>query len=343
MVGDIKKKKETSWSFSTFFNIDETLGAAATSEIDQPLRTLFESAFGKEETSPHLKYTTAKNPDLCFSLDEVGDKWARISRGAFVDGVTLSFPGDGEAQAEWSGSARDAFFVGIGKSTTANTTNTVTLQTGEGQSFRVGAPVMLVKADGVTRSGDTPAGSARLVTAIAGDVVTLSGAPLTDADGSSDPVYLSYYEPAAPTAINNPVTGLVGSMSIAGLNLSAFRGATVTVANNHEKYNYYFGTDGLDGNIFAPAGKVANTVKIDMNVNAEVIRMFNRIQDFQAQNVTIVLGSASGRRLEINCPKVAFATPEIPVPETGSVMVSFEGPAQAASADAADEIAVEFK
>jgi hypothetical protein len=173
--------------------------------------------------------------------------------------------------------------------------------------------------------------------------VTLSGAPLADADGSTDPVYLSYYEPDAPVGINNPVTGLVGSMAIAGVNLSAFRGATVTLANNHEKSDYYFGTDGLAGQIFVPAAKVSNTVKIDMNVNAEVIRLFNRIQDFEAQDVSIVLGEATGRRLEIRCPKVAFSTPEIPVPDTGSVVVSFEGPALAASADAANEIAVEFK
>jgi hypothetical protein len=339
----IKKKKETSFSLSTYFNIDESLGAASTAQIDTPLRLIFESCFGKEETSPHLKYTTAKDPNITFSLYEVGDFWCRQSRGAFVEGCTMNFPGDGEATMEWTGNAKDAFMVGIGKSTVSNATNTVTLQAGEGKSFRVGAAVMLVKADGVTRSSDTPAGSGRYVTAINGDVVTLSGATLADADGATSPVYLSYYEPAAPAGINNPVTGLVGSMALAGVSIASFKGATITVTNSHELRNADFGADGLGGSLFVPGGKVTNQVKVDTNVNAEVVRLFNRIQDFEAQDFSLILGSAGGRHLEVKCPKVSFSIPSFDTPETGSVVISFEGPALQTGYDAADEISIEFK
>ncbi len=339
----IKKKKETSFSISTYFNIDESLGAASAAEVDSPIRLFFESCFGKEETSPNLKYTTAKAPDVTFSLYEVGDFWCRQSRGAFIEGCTLNFPGDGEATAEWTGNARDAFMVGIGKSTVDNSSNVVTLQAGEGKSFRVGAAVMLVKADGLTRSSDTPAGSGRYVTAISGDQVTLSGAPLMDADGSESPVYLCYYEPAAPVGINNPVTGLVGSMSLAGVNISSFRGATITVTNSHELRNSEFGSAGLGGTLFVPGGKVTNQVKVDTNVNAEVIRLFNRVQDFEAQNFSLILGDAAGRHLAISCPKVSFSIPSFDTPETGSVVISFEGPALQTTYDSADEISIEFK
>lgn len=340
----IKKKKETSFSFSTYFNIDESLGSASSSEIDAANRLFFKSLLGKEVTSPNLKYTAETAPDVTFSLYECGDKWARQSPGAFIQGGNMSFPGDGEAKVEWSGAAKEAFFVGIGKSTVDNEGgNTVTLQAGEGDSFRVGAAVMLVKADGVTRSADTAAGSARFVQSIAGDVVTLSGAALADADGSAAAVYLCYYEPETPSAINNPVTGLVGSMNLAGLSVSAFRSATVNIQNNHEVVNYSYGTDGLASPYFVPGSRLTATVTVETNLNAETIKLFNRIQDFEAQDLTIVLGQSAGRHLEVACPSVKFKVPAFSLPETGSVPVSFEGDAYQTGLDQADEIALEFK
>lgn len=339
----IKKKKETSFSFSTYFNIDESLGSASSTEIDAANKLFFKSLLGKEYTSPNLKYTSEAAPDLTFSLFEVGDKWSRQSAGAFMQGGNMNFPGDGEATVEWSGAAKDAIFCGIGKSTSASSGNSITLQAGEGDLFRIGAAVMIVKDDGVTRSADTPAGSARTVTAISGDVITLSGAALADADGSADPIYLSYYEPAAPSAINNPVTGLVGSMSIVGLTATAFRSASVNIQNNHEVVSYSYGTDGLDYPFFVPGDRMTATVSIEMNLNAEVVKFFNRVQDFTAQDLSIVLGNAAGRHLELSAPNVRFSVPAFSLPDTGSVPISFEGNAYQSALDLADEISIEFK
>lgn len=340
----IKKKKETSFGFSTYFNIDETLGAASTSQIDAANRMFFKSLLGYEETSPNLKYTAAVAPAITFSLFECGDLWARQAPGSFIQGGTMNFPGDGEASVEWSGNSKEAFFIGIGRSSVDNNGgNTVTLATGDGDRFRIGGMVMLVENDGVTRSADTAAGSARQVTAIAGDVVTLSGAPLADADGSTDPIYLCYYEPSAPNAINNPVTGLVGSVSIAGLSVSAFRSVSLDIQNGHELADYYFGTDGLSGPLFVPGSRMTGTLTVSANVNSEVVKFFNRIQDFEAQDFSMVLGSATGRRLEVKCPKVKFATPTFAMPDTGSVPIDFEGPCYQTDLDQADEVQIEFK
>lgn len=340
----IKKKKETTFSFSTYFNIDESLLAASASEIDASNRMFFKSLLGKEATAPNLKYTSETPPDFTFSLFECGDFWSRQAPGSFIQGGNMSFPGDGESRVEWTGASKETFFIGIGKSSVSNDGgNTVTLATGDGAAFRVGGAVMLIENDGVTRSADTPAGSARYITAIAGDVITLSGAPLADADGSASSVYLCYYEPSAPTAINNPVTGLVGSMSIAGLDLSAFRNASLNIQNNHELANYFFGTDGLSGPMFVPAARMTGTLTVEMNVNLEVVKFFNRVQNFEAQGFSLILGSASGRHLEVTCPKVKFATPQFAAPDTGSVPVSFEGPCYQTGLDAADEVQIEFK
>jgi len=81
------------------------------------------------------------------------------ARGCFVQGANMTLPGDGEATIEWSGSGKDALYVGrIGKSVTNNTGgNTITLVSGDGAQFKkaIGALVMIVEADGTTRSADT--------------------------------------------------------------------------------------------------------------------------------------------------------------------------------------------
>jgi len=343
----IKKKKECTWSLSTYFNIDETLGAAAAAEIDAPVKLLFKSLLGGETLTAGAVYQPTVDPTVTFSIYENGDQWARQSVAGFVDSCNMAFPGDGEATAEWSGAAKEAFLVGIGRSVVANAANTVTLGSAlEGKRFPVGSQVMIVKSDGLTRSTDTPDGSARTVTAVAGAVVTLSGAVLTDAVGSGPtPIYLAYYEPVAKTAINNPVTGLVGSVSVVGLTNPCFRNASVNITQDHELVNYCFGSDSLDAPFFIPASRLNVEVTLEMNINKRVVEFYNGVQAFDAQDILIVLGggaSGTGRRLEIDLPKVRFPVPAFSVPDTGSIPVAFTGMAYQTVVDAADEIVVSF-
>lgn len=338
----IKKKKVCSWNLTTYFNIDETLGAASSAEIDAPVRQLWKSVLGNEVVSAGAVYTSATTPDETFTLMEVGDKWSRQARGAFVMDNTVGLPGNGEATCEWNGNAVESFLIGIGKSVTANAANTITVAAGEGDAFRVGGLVMVIKSDGTTRSSDTPANTARVITAISGDLVTISGAVLTDSDGTVNEVYLCYYEPTTKTAINNPLTGLVGSMSFADLPSQCFRSATVKISNDHEIVDYCYGHDSLDAPFFVPANRLTVTVTAELNLNANLVQFFNRVQDFESKDFQAVLGSASGRRMVIDCPKVKFPVPEFSVPESGSIPVSFEGVAYQTALDAADEITVSF-
>ena len=259
----------------------------------------------------------------------------------------MNFPGDGEAMLEWSGNAKEAFLVGVGKSIVTNATNTVTVSsTLEATRFPVGSQVMIIKSDGVTRSTDTPDGAARTVTAVAGAVVTLSGAALTDAVGTGGaPIYLAYYQPVAKTAINNPVTGLVGAITIAGLTNPCFRTATVAITNDHELVDYCFGSDSLDAPFFVPASRLNVECTLEMNMNQRILQFYNGVQAFTAQDILIVLGggvSGTGRRLEVALPKVRFPVPSFSVPDTGSVPVSFSGMAYQTAIDAADEITASF-
>lgn len=339
----IKKKKETSFSLSTYFNIDETLGAASSAEVDAGLRTLFKSLLGYEDLTAGAVYNSSSAPDITFTIMEVGDRWARQCRGGFVQGGNMQFPGNGEATIEWSGNAVEALLIGIGKSTVNNNAgNTVVVQAGEGKRFRVGGLVMLIEADGTTRSADTVAGSSRTITAISTDTITLSGAVLADADGSVTPVYLSYYEPSAPAAINNPVTGLVGSASIVGLSSQCFRSASVNIQNEHELVDYCYGSDALSSPFFVPGSRLTAEVSIEMNLNNAVIGFFNEVSAFEAKDLQLILGSASGRRFVFDAPNVKFPVPAFAVPDTGSIPVTFTGNAYQTALDAADEVTCSF-
>jgi hypothetical protein len=346
-VAKIRKKKEQSWSFSTYFNIDETLGSGGASEIDPAVRVLWRSLLGKEVVSSGLVYTR-DTPDLTFSLLECGDRWARQGRGCFVQQGVLQFPGDGESMVEWSGQGKDALYVGIGKSVTDNDGgNTVTLASGDGELFinAVGGLVMLVEADGTTRSADTPNGSPRKIVSVAGDVVTLDGAALADADGSGigAEIYLAYYEPTTPAAINNPVTGLTGSVTVAGLGYQCIRSFSLTVANNHELQNFCYGEDSAGGSIFVAGDRLTATANMEMNLNKESFKLLKRVTEFEAQDITLVLGSPTGRRFELELPKVEFSTPNVPVPETGSIPIPFaDGLALQTGLDTRDEITASF-
>jgi hypothetical protein len=343
----IKKKKECSFGFSSFFNIDTSLGAASTAEIDPAMRVLFKSLLGKEDTVSGLKYT-ATVPNLTFSLYECGDKFARQARGGFVMGGNMQFPGDGEASVEWSGNAKDALYLGIGKSVTNNTGgNTVTLAAGDGDLFRqaIGGLVMIIEANGTTRSTDTPNGTPRSIVSVTGDIVLLSGATLADADGSgvSAPVYLAYYEPATATAINDPQTGLVGTASIASIGSVCARSIGINIQNDHELVNYCYGHDALDAPFYVPGSRLTAEVTMELNLNKELLKFFNRVQGFEAQVVEVVLGAAAGRRLDIDMPKVFFPVPSFALPDTGSIPVTFTGNAYQTALEAEDEISVHFK
>jgi hypothetical protein len=78
-------------------------------------------------------------------------------------------------------------------------------------------------------------------------------------------------------------------------------------------------------------------------LNEETLKLFNRIQEeFEAQDVTIVLGEAAGRRYRALVPKVQFSVPSFAVPDTGSIPITFSGTAYQTALDAADEVTAAF-
>jgi hypothetical protein len=340
----IKKKKVSSFSFSTYFNIDEAAGTGVLS-IDTPVKVLWESLLGFEDnTGPDIFYNASVDPATSFSIYEVGDKWARQTPGAFVSGGNVQLPGDGEATVEWSGNGKVTYLAGIALTQTDNNAgNTLTLLAGEGARFTENAVIMLVESDGVTRSADTPAGAPRGIVSKAGDVLTVDGAALADADGSLADIYVVYYEPEAPTAINNPVTGLVGSVAIVGLATQCVRNLGINIQNNHELVDYCFGEDGLAGNGFVAGDRMTAELSLTMNMNHDVLGFFNGLLEFPTHDITAVLGDVAGRHVEFAIPQARFQVPGFSVPDTGSIPVEFSGTAYESALGAFDELTVTFK
>jgi hypothetical protein len=343
----IKKKWETNFSFSTYFNIDTTLGAAAAAEIDPAVRLLFKSLMGYEDASAGAKYQPT-TPNLTFTLLECGDKYAKQTAGCFVQGNTMAFPGDGEATCAWTGNGTRVKYLGIGKSVTLNNAgNTITLVTGDGALFEnaEGAMVMIIEANGTTRSADTPDGTPRKIVSVVGDVVTLDGAVLADADGSglNAPIYLSYYEPSTPVAIDNPQTGLVGSFAITGYGSLCARSINIEMTNNHELANYCYGSDSLSSPYFVPGERFTAKITFETNLTEKVLKLLQTTQDFTGQEIALVLGDPATRHFTIDIPRAIFSIPSIPVPETGSIPISFEGNCYQTTLDAGDEIVAWFK
>lgn len=343
----IKQKKVADWSLPLYVNIDTAVAAGA-SEVDDGVQVLWKSLMGKETISSGVIYDPSTDPSITFTMLECGDLWSKQIVGCFVESNEVSLPGDGQSQMTFSGSGKEAITVGIGKSTATNAGgNTVTLATAsDSYRFPVGSYVMIIKADGTTRSTDTPAGSPRKVTAVnnISGVVTVDGAALTsDSDGSvPSPVFLAYYEPAAPTAINNPQTGLVGSVTVDILTTDCVRSATLTITNNHEKVDYCFGQDALHGTYFVPGGRLSVELSLEINMTASLLEFYNKIRAFGAADIDIILGDSSTRHLKFELPKVQFNIPEISVPESGSIPVTFDGMGYASSLTAADELTVKY-
>jgi hypothetical protein len=337
----IKKKKALEWSLPLYINIDTGVAAGIT-EIEPAVATLWESALGRKTISSGVIFDSVNDPSITFSVMEVGDMWAKQAYGCFVDQAEISLPGDGEAQVTFSGMGVESFLVGISASSTANAANAVTVETGHGKRFPKGSLVMIIKNDGVTRSTDTPTGSPRKVVSVAGDVVTLDGAALADADGTTNDVFLVYYEPTGAVGIDNPQTGLVGDFTSVSMGGQCVRSATITIANGNEAQNFCFGSDALSGSLFVPASRLEVTASVEINLNKQNVGLYNDIQAFLPQDLLFVLGDSLTRHLEIDLPKVIFQVPSIEVPDSGSIPVTFEGTAYQTALGAADEIEVAY-
>lgn len=321
-------KKLTEWSIPAFVNIDTAVAQGVT-ELDQAMRTLLKSTFGRETTPAAVIYDAATAPDITFTVMENGDIMAKQSAGCFVNSMSLDAPGDGTAQYEFAGQGKDTVYAGICKTEVVNDAgNDITVLAADKDKIEAGALVMLIKADGVTRSADTPNGSPRRVTSVdaTGLIITVDGAVLADADGSGADLFLAYYEPETPTSIKGIQTGLVGSITIDNIpNLGCVRSFNLSIENNHTIFDDCYGESGLGGSLFAPGGRFDVSVEMELLLDAGKVGYLINKKQFTSDDITFILGDASTRHVWINMPKVIFDLPEVPTPDDGVVPINLNG------------------
>jgi hypothetical protein len=346
------EKKTTEWELPLLVNIDTSLGAPALTEIDAPVRVLWKSLLGNEDTAGGSPvFDSSVDPDITFSFYENGDVWAHQVRGSFVESLSFDAPGDGVPQMNFSGAGADRVRVGIGRSVVDNSGGS-TFTCGvvsEAKRFPVGAQVMYIIGDGVTRSTATPNGTYATVTATdpTTGIVTVSIPLPADMDATLDPdsqVFLAYAEPESPTGISDVQSGLVGSVSIDGLggSVACVRNFSLTLNNNHERVSYCYGTDGLATPFFVAGSRLSVELSVEMNLNDDTVEWLYDLDQFSSQDIDFVLGDAAGRHMKIDLPKIIFNIPSTTVPEEGSIPFTADGVGYQTSLGAADEVTVSY-
>jgi hypothetical protein len=115
------------------------------------------------------------------------------------------------------------------------------------------------------------------------------------------------------------------------------------MVNNHTLYNDCWGEEGLSGPLFTPGGRFTAEVSLELNLNKELVGFLNNIEDFQGEDLTLILGDAAGRHFEMLVPKAIFSIPAIEPGDTGVIPISFSGNAYQTALDAADEVTASYK
>jgi hypothetical protein len=348
----IKGKKVVDWEIPTYINIDIGVAAGIT-ELDLAMRLLWEVTLGRELIPGGVTFDAVTTPNKTMSIFENGDKVATQVNAAFVETAVIAVPGDGTPGFTFGGGASDRKRVGIGSFTTdagvhtPGTPEVILDNPSEAKRFPVGSLVMIIEADGATRSADTLNGTYRSVVSRdtgTGSVI-ISGADLLDADGSATTAFfIAYAEPETPTSINGIQSGLEGSFSIDGLGglQSCIRSMTINIDNQVERVDYCALTDSLSAPYVVYGDRLMVTVDMELNLNDNSLEWLDDKDAFIADDIDVIIGDSATRHFRIDLPKVEFAPPSTPIPDSGSVPFTAAGLALQTASGAGDEILLSY-
>jgi hypothetical protein len=336
-VGIVKKKKVAEFSFQTFVNM---FGAAGAS-LDNAVKLLWKNLLGKETVTggTSIKYEQDL-PNFYMSMARVSTIFGEYYTGAYVKENTLTFAGDAAATCAWAGKASKRVIAGIAKINGAvNASATVIVDTGLTDRYDVAAPVMVVSPDGheIVAGAD---GSLTIATITKlTNTMTLSAAITVADDG-----YVVPWHPGAvqQTGRDNIFTDLEGSFKLrqSGSNID-ISSATLTMNNNHNDLDGYFGRDANAG--FVAGQRLDLGLSVAFDLSNETFGEVVQTSNFEGFDPEIILGNASsGRYLRIRAKKWIPSVPSIEVPENGTTPVTLEGSLFQSAAGARDPITVEF-
>lgn len=342
VVTRLSGKKEVEVSYESYIIPGTPSGGNPTLP---PMHPFLLCAFGAVDTSDPSKivYSLSRLNGNSFRMLEELTHYSRLATGCVADTISFSLAGDGKAQFKMSGFAQD---VKVGGSATlsadVSASNDLVLQTGEGDLFEVGGSIDVIQA----ADGDTAIATARKITGIVGDTLTVDGAAIT---ASEDDIVIGH-APAtySPLTSENALLGLKGSVSIAGytgLGLCEVISADIELKNNFTKRDFAYGKSSICG--YLPDKRRNISVKLKVLLTKDNFGLFMRNKKFIQEDLTITLepqdipapsfSSSDARTFKWHFPKVEFNIPPITAPADGYVPLELEGVALASDINNTDD------
>lgn len=330
-VTRLSGKKEVKFSYEGYI----IPGAPAGSNPTLPdVHPMLLSAFGSvdESTASKKIYKLSRSSTTSFRFLEEGSHFSRLAVGCVADTVTFSLPGDGKAMVKFEGFGQDV--ISAGESLVAadgTATNDVSVGTGEGQRFEVGAYIDII--DQVT--GSTRKASSRKITAIVGDVLTFDGATATFLE---DDIVVGAAPDFTADSSEDALLGLKGSISTGSFGTldCDLLSAEISLKNNYSQRNMIYGTDTICG--FMADKRRDVSIKLDILLTKDNFDFYQRNKNFTADSLTITLApqeipapinAAAGRTMTFRFGKVEFNIPQIEQPGDSFVKITLEGVALA--------------
>lgn len=339
-VTRLSGKKDVKWSYEGYIiPADPTGSNPNLPDIHPMLVTAFGSCV---ETDVAKKvYTLTRTSTRSFRMLEEGTHFSRLAVGCVCDTATFTLPGDGKAMLKMEGFGQDAFIAG--QSTLASATvaaNDVTVQTGHGGRFQVGSYTDLIQAS----DGSTRIAASRKITAITGDVLTLSGAVFSAS--TSDILIGAAPDFTGATPSSSALLGLKGSFSTTNMGTvdCDLMSAEISIKNNYTPRTNTYGKATICGFVTDKRREIA--VKLDILLTKANYEFYSNNAKFTADNLTITLApqdipapavsDATGRTFKFKLPRVEFNVPSLEQPSDGYIKLSLEGVALATDINTLD-------
>lgn len=339
-TGVVKQKKVVDFDISANLNFSGSAGDS----LDDAVRVLLESTYGTETINPgvSIDYTQGL-PNFYFSVVKVSTIFAEYFTGMYVQGYTLTAPGDDQVTQQWTGRGIDAAEAGLAQldGAVVASDSIIVNSTPDSHSKRytVGAPVMFVDVDGrtITAGGD---GS---ITVTAVDTATHTVTVSTTVDAANDS-YMVPWHPGAvqTTARDNIQTDLEGSIKlfpsspeICATNISW------DFQNDHVDLENCFGKDVNDG--FAAGNRATGTLSVTVDLSNENYGDIVQMRQFGGFQPVLIIGDSSGRHREISFSKWIPEVPPKDIPENGTTSIEITGNVFQSTAGARDPFTDSFK
>jgi hypothetical protein len=315
----IKKKIVAEGDIEMYVNMDTT---GPTPDIDTPVEDILENILGrKTSTSGLIKFDAGDPPTSFLSLLQGNNTFARAFNGGYAKSLKISLPGDGEAKITVPFKCRDGKYASLSQLNGAIVSSTAVITNAlEANRFDNGCRVMMVDIDGRTV---THGYAGDLTFTRTGD----NGGTLSAAVSVADESYMVPWTPHNfdQVGIDNPVTGLSGTVSLDGglSDIEEIRSVEISFDPKVEDQDNYYGADGNRGRVVG--GRAEITVDIDVMLSVSQAQHITEAKRFVAKSVIVKLGDPTGRHARFVFPNVQFMVPDVELPDEGSVPLKLSG------------------